>query len=121
MNNQMDKNQIEKLKKQMEENRISLEETLQRFAKKDTKPEGDWDTIFPKTEGGSIEERADEVEEYSALLPVEHALEMKLKNISNALERIKKGTYGKCASCGEEISYKKLSLVPETKTCQKCN
>ncbi len=117
----MDKKQIEELKEKMKENKASLEETLQRFAKKDDKPEGDWDTIFPKTEGGSIEERADEVEEYSSLLPVEHALEMKLKNINDALERIKKGTYGKCESCGENISYKKLSLIPETKTCQKCN
>ena len=117
----MRKQQIEELKKKLEENKSSLEETLHRFAKKDSKPEGDWDTIFPKTEGSSIEEKADEVEEYSALLPVEHALEVKLKNIDNALEKIKKNTYGKCEKCDGDISYKKLSLVPETKTCQECS
>lgn len=117
----MEKKQIEKLKKELEENKSSLEETLQRFAKKDDRPKGDWDTVFPKVEGSSMEERADEVEEYSSLLPVEHALEVKLKNIDNALEKIKKDTYGKCEKCEEEISYKKLSLIPETKTCQNCN
>lgn len=115
-----DKN-FEELKKQLEENKKSLEETLQKFAKKDSLPEGDWDTVFPNVEGSSMEEKADEVEEYSSLLPVEHALETKLKNVDEALEKIKKGEYGKCEKCGKYISYEKLALVPETKTCKECN
>jgi DnaK suppressor protein len=117
----MKKEQITELKKKLEENKISLEESLSRFAKKDNLPEGDWDTIFPNVEGSSMEEKADEVEEYSALLPVEHALEVKLKNINEALERIAKNKYGICDSCGKEISYKKLSLIPETKNCKSCS
>ncbi len=117
----MNKKQTEELKKKLEENKSSLEEMLRRFAKKDNLPEGDWETVFPKTEGSSMEEKADEVEEYAALLPVEHALEVKLKNINEALEKIKKGSYGKCEKCNKEIDYKRLSITPETKNCSKCS
>lgn len=115
----MDKNQIEEFKKALQANRDSLRSTLETFAKEDTKPEGDWDTKFPKFKGG-MEEKADEVEEYSSLLPVEHALEVKLKNINDALNKIDNGEYGKCEKCGNEISYQRLKIIPETKTCKDC-
>jgi len=37
--------------------------------------------------------------------------------IDEALERIEKGTYGKCIVCGEEISYERLEAVPYAKYC----
>ncbi len=117
----MNKEQKEQLREKLEENKKSLEKALGSFAKKDDLPEGDWDTVFPKNEDSSMEEKADEVEEYSSLLPVEHALETKLKNINDALKKIKTDSYGICEKCGEQISYKKLSLTPETKTCKNCN
>ncbi len=117
----MNKKNKEEIKKKLQENKKSLEEMLEKFAKEDSKPEGDWDTVFPRTEGSNMEEKADEVEEYSSLLPVEHALEVKLKNINEALEKIEKGEYGKCEKCGKEISYEKLSIVPETKSCRDCS
>ncbi len=116
----MNKEIIEELKKKLEENKLSLEDTLSRFAKKNDTPEGDWSTVFPKNEGHDIEEMADEVEEYSSLIKIEHSLEVKLKNINDALKRIEEGRYGYCEKCNEEISYKKLSVTPETKSCQNC-
>ncbi len=119
----MNQKQIEELKKKLEENRDSLQEMLEHFAKKDDTPEGDWETDYPQFEsnGTDMEEEADEVEEYSSLLPVEHALETKLKNVNDALKRIEEGKYGNCEGCGEEISYEKLSISPETKHCQQCS
>ncbi len=116
----MNKKQIESYKEQLEKNKASLESMLQRFAKKDTLPEDDWDTIYPKTEGSNMEEMADEVEEFSSLIKIEHSLEVKLKNINDALRKIKKGTYGICEKCNQEIEQKKLSVIPETKVCKKC-
>lgn len=116
----MNKYQIDELKTKLEKNKASLEEMLERFAKKDTLPEGDWDTIYPKTKGSNIEEMADEVEEFSSLIKIEHSLEVKLKNINDALKKIKSGGYGICEKCNQEIEYKKLSVIPETKTCKKC-
>ncbi len=116
----MNKKQITKLKNTLEENKRSLEEMLGRFAQKDNLPEGDWETSYPNFNGNHQEEEADEVEEYSSLLPVEHALETKLKNIEEALKKIEQGTYGKCEKCEKEISYKKLSVSPESKYCKDC-
>ncbi len=115
----MNKEKINELKKKLEESKESLRETLKKFADEDSQPKGDWDTRFPEFKGG-IEESADEVEEYSSLLPVEHALELKLKNVDEAIEKIENNNYGKCEKCGEDILYKRLLLIPETKTCKDC-
>jgi RNA polymerase-binding transcription factor DksA len=67
-----------------------------------------------------LEEKADAVEEYASLLPVERALETKLKNINDALQKMKEDSYGKCEKCNKDISYEELSITPETKNCQEC-
>lgn len=117
----MDQKQKEDLKRKLETNKKSLEEMLQGFAKKDDVPKGDWETIYPKPSTKDMEEEADAVEEYSSLLSVEHALEIKLQNINQALEKIKKEDYGKCENCKKEISSEKLSITPETKYCKDCS
>lgn len=40
--------------------------------------------------------------------------------IDDALEAIKKGTYGVCESCGKEISLERLKAVPYTTFCLPC-
>ena len=68
-----------------------------------------------------FEEKAGEVEEYDNLLSLEHSLEIKLKDVSLALEKVVKGKYGKCEECGKEIEEKRLLAYPEAKLCMKCN
>lgn len=86
--------------------------------------EGDWDTKYPSFNGGSgsqaLEEAADQVEEYSNLLPVEHSLEIQLRAVNAALEKIEKGNYGKCDKCGKAINKERLKIHPEAKLCEKC-
>lgn len=115
----MNKPFLKKIKEQLEAERKTIEEQLQRFAKKDEKLKGDWDSKFPKFDGG-LEERADEVEEYSTRLSIEYSLENRLKDINLALEKIKRGQYGKCEKCGKEISKERLMVCPEARTCNKC-
>ena len=43
-----------------------------------------------------------------------------LNRIDNALKSIDKGIYGKCKSCGKEISSERLKAVPLTGICIKC-
>jgi RNA polymerase-binding transcription factor DksA len=117
----LNKKQLEELQKKLEKNKALLEEMLGRFAKKDPSLEGDWDTIFPKTGNSDMEDMADAVEEYASLLPIEHALEIKLKNVDEAIKKIKERAYGKCEICKKEISIEKLSLSPETKKCKECS
>lgn len=120
----MEKKLVEKLKKKLERERAEIEEQLKRFAKKDEKLKGDWDTLFPKWDGeaggAGLEMAADEVEEYEARLPVEFSLETRLRDIELALEKIKRGKYGICEKCGKEISEKRLKVYPEARFCLRC-
>lgn len=121
----MDKKLLKELKEKLKKEKAVIEEQLKKFAKKDEKLPGDWDTIFPKYNGGesggaALEKAADEVEEYEALLPIEYSLEIRLKNIDSALEKIKKGKYGICEKCQKEIPIDRLKVSPEAKFCLKC-
>lgn len=115
---------LKELKEKLEEEKARIEKQLEKFAKRDEKLPGDWDTLFPKWNGESggaaLEKAADEIEEYEALLPVEYTLEIKLQNINLALEKIKKRKYGICEKCGKEISIERLKVFPEARVCSKC-
>jgi DnaK suppressor protein len=117
----MEQKLIEELKEKLEISRDSIKKELESFAKKDDSPKGDWETKYPNRENGTKEEEADEVQEYGNLLPVEHSLELKLKNVNDALEKIKIGAYGKCEKCGKEIEEERLKAVPEAKFCLEHN
>ena len=120
----MDNKLIKELKEKLEKEKIKIEEELKKFANKDEKLAGDWDTRFPKFDGSSgssnLETAADEVEEYISLLPLEYALELKLKNVNSALNKIKNGKYGICEKCGKEIPIERLKIYPEANFCLKC-
>lgn len=115
----MDQKLLEKLKTRLEKKEKDLKKDLKRFAKKDKNLKGDYDTKFPQI-GEDSDENASEVNIYESTLPVEFALEKKLQAVKGALERIKKGQYGKCQSCGKKISAKRLEALPEAETCLKC-
>ena len=122
----MDNSFLDQVKERLEKEKISATEELQRFATKDKKLNGDWDTNFPtyaKSESGSaaLESAADEVEEYGNRLPIEHSLEIKLRDIEKALEKIKKGNYGLCENCVKPILKERLEIYPEARFCLNCN
>ena len=126
----MNKKLLNESRIQLEKERTTIEEELKKFAKKDEKLKGGWDTRFPKWDGSetgsaALEKAADEVEEYSTLLPIEHSLELRLKNINLALEKIehpRRGypKYGNCEKCGKEIDEKRLKTSPEARFCLNC-
>ena len=47
----------------------------------------------------------------------EQALELR---IIDALQRIERGRYGMCVSCGAPIPYGRLLVMPETRNCAAC-
>ena len=121
----MEKDLLKELKGRLEKEKVLITEGLKKIAKKDEKLAGDWDTHFPSFNGGEaggglLEKEADEVEEYSTLLPIEYALELKLKNINSALNKIEMGKYGICEKCGKQIEEERLKISPEVKYCLKC-
>lgn len=120
----MTKKLLEELKEKLKKQRTEIESQLQKFAREDKKLKGDWDTKYPAINGGvgsqALEDAADQVEEYVTLLPLEHNLELRLQNVNSALDRIKKGKYGKCEKCKKKISQERLKVYPEARFCNKC-
>ena len=121
----MNKKLIEQLKEKLQTQKNSLQKELESFATEDKEPKGDWDTRYPNRENGSMEEEADEVQEYDNLLSLEHNLELKLRDVNLALEKIErpKGCpkYGICEKCAKEIDENRLQACPEARLCMKCN
>jgi DnaK suppressor protein len=115
---------IKELKQKLEKEKALIEMELSSFAKKDRKLNGDWNSEYPKINGGvggqALEDAAEQIREYATRLPIEYDLELKLQNINWALEKIKKKTYGKCEKCQKEISLKRLKACPEARFCLKC-
>ncbi len=121
----MKKASLEELKKKLKKEKRQIEKELKKIAKEGSKQKESWLLRFPKFNGGesgsgALEKGADEVEEYTTLLPIKHNFQQRLKEIDLALEKMKKGKYGICEKCGKEIETELLKAYPETRFCQKC-
>lgn len=64
--------------------------------------------------------RMEAMEEHAVAEEVEHLREQELLKVDSALERMQKGEYGLCVSCGEEIEEKRLELDPAVPLCYVC-
>jgi len=117
----MQKELIEKLKQVLEKEKSSLEKELESFATEDKSIKGNWDAKRTNSEDTDMEEKADEVEEYDNLLSLEHNLELKLKDVNLALEKIGREKYGICEKCGREIEEERLMVCSEARLCMECN
>lgn len=117
----MDNNVIEELKQKLESEKVAVEKELASFATEDKNLKDNWDVKPLNNEDSDMEEKADEAQEYDNLLSVEHSLELKLRDINLALEKIGKNEYGKCEKCGKEIEEERLRAYPEARLCMKCN
>lgn len=112
------------LKAKLQDEKTRLENELRRFAKPDSKLKGDFDTTAPDF-GGSTQDRdmdadASETEEYEKLTAVEHALELRLKEVNAALATIDQPTYGICSKCRRPIAIERLRVNPAATTCLEC-
>ncbi|MGB9726761.1 MAG: TraR/DksA family transcriptional regulator [Minisyncoccia bacterium] len=121
----MDKDLITELRKKLEKERALLEKELLKFADKDKKVKGDYDTRFPDlgVHSSAPDESAQEVNVYENLLALEYALELRLKDVTDALEKIQKNdnSFGKCEKCGKEIEIARLKINPAARTCISCS
>jgi DnaK suppressor protein len=93
-----------------------LGEELARIAKKDPVVPGDYDATFPDY-GRDPEQNAQEEENYEARVGVEHSLELHLREVREALDRLERGTYGVCSVCHTVIDEERLKAFPAAETC----
>jgi len=60
---------------------------------------------------------ADAYEEAETNAGISNELEARLKNITDALDRIETGSYGTCVICENEIELARLEANPAAQTC----
>ncbi|MDD4900983.1 MAG: TraR/DksA family transcriptional regulator [Patescibacteria group bacterium] len=115
----MDKKIIEKIKQDLLARKRQVESDLKSFTKKDTHEKDEHRTEFPNY-GDKNDENVQEIDEYTTNLATEKVLEKLLRDIDNALSRIKQGAYGICKYCKKEIGEKRLLARPMANTCISC-
>jgi RNA polymerase-binding protein DksA len=115
----IDEKTREELEQKLLEEKKRIEENL---AKTETGEKGvdrEYETKFTEIERDE-EENADEMEMYESNLAVDESMKAELEKIDAALERMKNGTYGKCANCQKEIPLERLRAYPQAEACLDC-
>lgn len=77
---------------------------------------------------GSVEVAHDEgfadaaqsTSERSKVLSMVENLQGRASEVRAALDRVERGTYGRCERCGEEINPERLEAIPSVRLCIKC-
>jgi len=96
--------------------REQLETRLQNLNQRIDEIEGDLRTA----PSADFEEQATETESDQVLEGVEDSARTEAQQIHAALKRIDAGTYGECATCGEQISEQRLQALPYAMQCIGC-
>lgn len=112
----LNKDFIKKIKKRLEKEKQRLENELADFTIKKGKNS---ETIFPEY-GDHMGENASEVASYDNAVSVKNTLGKELRDINNALKRIKNNNYGICKYCKKNISEKRLQIRPTSSACISC-
>ena len=114
----LDEKTLRELKNQLLKKKDALEEKLSQIAVRDEE-DGTWEAKYID-EDRDEEVNANEVEEWANQTSVVNVLVKDLEAVELALNKIEKGTYGKCEVCGVDIPLERLKAFPEARTCTKC-
>ena len=102
--------QIKKYQGRLEAERVQLMQQISTMSK-------------PENFGSDVDDFSEEQQEAEALasdLAAQQALKERVNEIDAALNKIREGGYGICATCGGEITGEELELIPETRLCVNC-
>lgn len=109
----------QKFKAKIEEELSRVEAELQSVGVQDAS--GDWEgketTLETMSPVQDPNEAADKQEEYVTNRAVNDTLEVRYKELKDALARIEAGTYGICEVSGEPIEEERLEANPAARTC----
>ena len=115
----MNKKILKKVQERLVEQKKELIRELESFADKNKNVEDDYNAKFPQY-GDHEDENAAEVADFEGDLYLEKTLERSLKKVNEALQMVKKGTYGKCRECQKTIPEKRLLAFPTATKCMDC-
>lgn len=115
----MDKKNLKSIEKKLLKRKKTLEEELKQFTKPDSRTKDEYKTVFPEF-GDKEDENVVEVATFSDNLPLEKNLESSLRDVNEALKRIKSNTYGICKYCHKPIDRERLLVRPVSSACITC-
>ncbi len=112
---------LKHFKKLLEKETEVLEGELSNLGIRNPKNPADWEVTAIKSDRDRADETevADDLETLESNNAVMNQLEIRLREVNNALEKIKNGKYGVCEIGGEEIESDRLGANPAAKTCKK--
>lgn len=110
-----------KYKKLLEQELKLVESEMKEVGRINPTNPKDWEPIETDMSSDPSDENdvADEMESFGENSAILGRLEQKYNDIKDALEKITKGTYGKCEVGGEDIPEARLKANPAAKTCIK--
>ena len=115
----IDKEVLEEIKKSLEKRRDKIQIELDKFTKEDKHEHEKHKAVFPEF-GDKNDENAIEIAMFTDNLSIGKSLEYILRDIEDALQRIKKANYGICKYCNQPISQERLKIRPVSSACIKC-
>jgi DnaK suppressor protein len=110
-----------KFKVKLENEKKLLEEEMGKIARKNPSNPNDWEAVEDDLNHDEADEDevANEIETLDENSSVLNKLEAQYNDVKDALEKIKKGTYGICEVSGEDIPEERLEANPAARTCVK--
>ncbi len=119
MEQELTKETIEQIKKDLITRKDQIKHDLLEISKQDSHDADSLGVKFPEY-GYKPDENAQEITDYSTSLMTEKVLEKTLEDIDGALKRIEEGAYGICKYCHKPISAKRLMARPVASACIAC-
>lgn len=111
----MNTDQIQKIKLQLQQTKIEIENRIQDLKKAD--PFSDKDH---SVDNAAVDTDVREQEGHNLIEAEVETLQQRVNDIGEALDRIEQGRYGYCSKCGKQIPDGRLQLIPEAKFCVDC-
>jgi len=112
---------INYFKEKLEEELSLVEKELDEVGMKNPDVKNDWEAEPADfdTDTADDSEKADKMEEFEENAAVLRELEVRYKDIKDALAKIENGTYGVCEISGQPIEEDRLIANPAARTCKK--
>jgi DnaK suppressor protein len=105
--------ELDQLRQQLEELKATYLETLS--------------TSIESAKGDELDQarvgrlsRMDAIQSQAIVRSANRRIQEDLKSVQFSLERIKRGTYGWCGSCGRDIPFVRLRAIPYALKCIDC-
>ena len=102
----------------LEEEKARLEAELATVARRNPAAGNDWEPMAVDQAEADPNLEADHMQRFGENVAIAEDLEVRYKDVQDALARIAAGTYGTCKVGGEEIEQERLDADPAARTCR---